>query len=299
MVRHQVPEGTDFLVHQLEALQLCQLPQLPSQGLSKPGFMHPLSGGATQAILKPGIVELDSGSATSFTLVEDSLVTVYVEAPEDIPVALQIQETGGVRKALALSTDQDRTQSNFLHQEGFKGRNVVQLREFLAKGTYWINAKAINEDVLLNFDQREGFCDTFTMVVTVNQLKVATQTFNPDTDEEFCEDMDPLVNTLRTDGMVRGNLVKELTKYSAEVGYFDFDGTDQEGPFLVYFQLDYDVSQEGVVAVALSQYDKDFSSFTEIGLYTVADSQTTVLQIVERGTYAISIQSIVSTPAKF
>ena len=175
----------------------------------------------------------------------------------------------------------------------------MQLREFLAKGTYWINAKAINEDVLLNFDQREGFCDTFTMVVTVNQLKVATQTFNPDTDEEFCEDMDPLVNTLRTDGMVRGNLVKELTKYSAEVGYFDFDGTDQEGPFLVYFQLDYDVSQEGVVAVALSQYDKDFSSFTEIGLYTVADSQTTVLQIVERGTYAISIQSIVSTPAKF
>jgi len=42
--------------------------------------------------------------------------------------------------------------------------------------------------------------------------------------------------------MVRGNLVKELTKYSAEVGYFDFDTTEMEGPFLIYFQLDYDMS---------------------------------------------------------
>ena len=99
--------------------------------------------------------------------------------------------------------------------------------------------------------------------------------------------------------MVRGNLVKELTKYGAEVGYFDFDGRDDEGPFMIYFQLDYDVAQEGVVAVVLSQYDKDYATFTEVGLYTVSDSQTTILQIVERGTYAISIQSIVSTSAKF
>ena len=121
-------------------------------------------------------------------------MTVYIEAAEDIPVALQISETGGVRKAIALSTDQDRSVSNFLHQEGFKGRNVVQLREFLAKGTYWIHAKAINEDVLLNFDQRETFCDTFTMAITVSPLKSATLTFSPDSEEEFCENMDPLVN---------------------------------------------------------------------------------------------------------
>lgn len=122
---------------------------------------------------------------------------------------------------------------------------------------------------------------------------------NTDSDEEFCEDMDPLVNTLTTDGMVQGRLVKELTKYGAEVGYFDFENSDMEGPFMVYFQLDYDMSQEGVVALVLSQYDKDYSTFTEIGLYEVSDSATTVFQIVERGTYAISIQSIVSTKAKF
>jgi len=49
----------------------------------------------------------------------------------------------------------------------------------------------------------------------------------------------------------------------------------------------------------LSAYDKDYSTFTEVGLYEVTDSQTVVFQIVERGTYAISIQSIVSTPMKF
>ena len=42
-------------------------------------------------------------------------MTVYVETTPDIPVALEITETGGVRKAIALSTDQDKTQSNFLH----------------------------------------------------------------------------------------------------------------------------------------------------------------------------------------
>ena len=113
---------------------------------------------------------------------------------------------------------------------------------FLSKGSYWINAKAINEDVLLNFDQRESFCDTFTMVVTVNPIKQATKTLNTNTNEDYCEEMDPLVNVLTTDGMVRGNLVKEMTKYSAEVGYFDFENNDMEGPFMVYFQLDYDVA---------------------------------------------------------
>ena len=53
------------------------------------------------------------------------------------------------------------------------------------------------------------------------------------------------------------------------------------------------------MAVALSQFDQDLNQFIEIGLYTAADSQTTVLQIVERGTYAISIQPIITTQTKF
>ena len=51
------------------------------------------------------MLELDSGSTISFTIAEDSLMTVYIEAAEDIPVVLEISETGGVRKAIGFSTD--------------------------------------------------------------------------------------------------------------------------------------------------------------------------------------------------
>ena len=151
----------------------------------------------------------------------------------------------------------------------------------------------------MNFDQRENFCETFNTVITISPLTTADKLYNPDEEENFCMETDPLVNILKTDGMVRGNLVKELSRYNSEVGYFDFDGTDMEGPFMIYFHLDYDMTQEGVVALVLSEYDKDYSVFTEIGLYHVSDSQSVVLQILERGTYAISIQSIASTRHKF
>ena len=89
--------------------------------------------------------------------------------------------------------------------------------------------------MLLNFDQRESFCDTFTMVITVHPIKQATKVMNLRPEEELCEEVDPLVNSLTTDGMVQGHLVREISRYGAEVGYFDFENTDMEGPFMVYF----------------------------------------------------------------
>lgn len=93
--------------------------------------------------------------------------------------------------------------------------------------------------------------------------------------------------------------MRELTHYKTDIGYFDFENDNLEGPFMLYFHLDYDMSQEGVVAIVLSHYDAQMSTFTEIGLYTLNDQQSTILQVVERGTYAVSIQSINSTPQKF
>jgi len=37
-----------------------------------------------------------------------------------------------------------------------------------------------------------------------------------------------------------------------EVAYFDFSNEGTQGPYLVYFQLDYDMRQEGPVGVVLS-----------------------------------------------
>jgi hypothetical protein len=61
------------------------------------------------------------------------------------------------------------------------------------------------------------------------------------------------------------------------------DATGDKGPFLVYFQLDYDMRQEGAWAVVLSSYDKDANTFKEIGLFTLQENQATVIQVVEKG----------------
>ena len=51
------------------------------------------------------LLELDSGATLPFTIPEDSIVTAYIEASGDIPVGLDIAETGGIKKAVALSSD--------------------------------------------------------------------------------------------------------------------------------------------------------------------------------------------------
>ena len=75
---------------------------------------------------------------------------------------------------------------------------------------------------------------------------------NMDHEESYCESNDPLKNQLRLDSLVRSDLVRELTDFGTEVGYFDFESHNQVGPFMIYFQLDYDMSQEGLMAVVLS-----------------------------------------------
>ena len=74
-----------------------------------------------------------------------------------------------------------------------------------------------------------------------------------------------------------------------DVGYFDLTNTSQEGPFLVYFQLDYDQMQEGIVGVILSQFDSESNEFTEVGLYSFAEDSSSLVWIVERNIYAISV----------
>ena len=68
---------------------LCSLPELP-KSLTSLGYLSPLGGNTLDMSFKAGIRALDSGSNTAFTLTEKSLVTVYVETPEDIPVVISI-----------------------------------------------------------------------------------------------------------------------------------------------------------------------------------------------------------------
>ena len=77
------------------------------------------------------LLELDSGAEISLKVTDYSLITAYIEVDPNIDVTLAIKETGGLRKVVALSSDQDSSVSNFLKQTGFVERHVVSLRVML------------------------------------------------------------------------------------------------------------------------------------------------------------------------
>ena len=71
--------------------------------------------------------------------------------------------------------------------------------------------------------------------------------------------------------MKHGQLVSEINSQSMQVMNFDTTYASSQGPFLFYFQLDYDMAQEGVVGVVLSQYNTESRSFREVALYEMLD----------------------------
>jgi hypothetical protein len=68
---------------------------------------------------------------------------------------------------------------------------------------------------------------------------------------------------------------------------------------LLYFQLDYDMRQEGPWALVLSSYDASYRLFKELAVSNLIENQATILQVVPKGTYAISVQPIASDQHKF
>ena len=67
---------------------------------------------------------------------------------------------------------------------------------------------------------------------------------------------------------------------------------DLSEPSLLYFQLDFDQSQEGLIALVLSAYDSEMHSFTEISRYTQTENQVLVVETLPAGSYGLSVQPI-------
>lgn len=86
-----------------------------------------------------------------------------------------------------------------------------------------------------------------------------------------------------------GQFVADLSSKNMVVSYFDFTTEGTQGPYLIYFQLDYEIRQEGPVALVLSKYLQEEMIWAEVGLYTLLDNQSTVLRVIEKGVYGISI----------
>lgn len=295
---------SDIATSTMEALQLCPTPSMPTH-LNTVGNLHPLSGDIIDTYIPASIRSLDSGSRIIFKLDSAALVTAYVETPEDVPVALSIENEGGVEKSVALSSDQDSHHSNFLAQKGFKKRKVALLREFLSEGSYVIQVKSVtSENTEESFDIKEVLCDQFTLGLTVSPTTSAKHKWLQDTtDTAECETTEEMPKQLAVGALTKGSFNLEMTTMVSTVSYFDLNSKAgikmQEGPFMVYFQLDYDMHQEGPLAVVLFKFDKGAGTFEELGLFESQDGQSMIFKIVEKGTYAVSIQSIASTSQKF
>ena len=96
------------------------------------------------------------------------MIVIYVEVPEEIEIAVGIQQNGAIQKQVALSSDQDLYHTNFIHQVGFEHKNVVELRSFVEAGAYWVSAQSVSyEDPNLTFDTRENPCQTYKMYLSV------------------------------------------------------------------------------------------------------------------------------------
>lgn len=171
----------------IEAMELCPLPDSPSGGFNRIGYLHTLSGASMQSNMLFKIIELDSGKSISFKVDDTSLVNAYIEVPSDFEVALSIREAGGLKKVMALSSDQDSTTSNFLKQKGFTERNVVSLRTVLRPGTYHLELQADSfEDATIDFDHKQNMCETYQLSLSVNPTKSASVPYFQSDQEEHC-----------------------------------------------------------------------------------------------------------------
>lgn len=89
--------------------------------------------------------------------------------------------------------------------------------------------------------------------------------------------------------MKQGNLTYAVSANTVDVAYLDLK-SNGEGPFMFFFQIQYDPRILGVVALSLSKYDTDTSTFEQAALYrTPQDGVTQLLTVVDTGTYAIGI----------
>lgn len=124
------------------------------------------------------------------------------------------------------------------------------------------------------------------MALAVAPLASDAPVFSTDED---CLDSQFLPEHLAFDEVKQGNLTYAVSANTVDVAYLDLK-SNGEGPFMFFFQIQYDPRILGVVALSLSKYDTDTSTFEQAALYrTPQDGVTQLLTVVDTGTYAIGI----------
>ena len=84
-----------------------------------------------------------TGALVRLELSEPSLVTFYAALPEGLKAEASISKVSGTRASAVVSDDLNKDDESFLRQEGgFQHRAVVQVREFLSRGSYMLRLGA-------------------------------------------------------------------------------------------------------------------------------------------------------------
>lgn len=116
---------------------------------------------------------------------------------------------------------------------------------------------------------------------------------------QVCETDITLGEHLSIGSHQNGKISVEFGTQDSDVAFFDTSKQSVEGPFLVYFSMQFDQRQEGIMGLVLSKYDSDAMLFMEQEIFRVQDGLAQISTLVDEGVYTVSLLPIASTLRKF
>jgi len=211
-------------------------------------------------------------------------VTFYLEVPEGLRAEAALVRVKGTHTTKMATEDLNKGDVTFLRQEGgFRHRGVIQLREFLDPGAYMI--KLQGQEAVGGGARVMPRCEAYQIGLSISPI-MESAAF---AENEDCLDSHYLPEHLAFDEVQGGRLAYPVSESTVDVAYIDFKG-DGEGPFLFFFQIQYDPQVLGVMGLSLSKHDSETSAFNQAALYrSPQDGVTQILAVVEAGTYAVGI----------
>lgn len=244
----------------VEEVELCSYGNLPD-GFNGPGYIHPLSGQSVEFVAKYRVQQVLTGAVVRLELFEPSLVTFYAALPEGLKAEAAIERVSGTRKTAVSSADLNKNDETFLRQDGgFQHRAVVQVREFLSKGSYLL--RLMGSEVTGPGTRLMPRCEAYSLGLTVTPLKNSAK----EPLHAECPSPAYIPEHMKFDEHVSGQLWYPLSESTVDVAYLDLK-KDGEGPFIFHFSLQYDPRVLGVLGLSLSQYDQESSSFKQSSLW--------------------------------
>lgn len=165
---------------------------------------------------------------------------------------------------------------------------MVVIREMLSPGMYMILFQADEKtDMKEVFQRNDPRCDAVLL-----SLSISPMTKQQDSYKE-CAQTSLLDTTLDYDKLTKGTVTFDTNTTISASTYINLADRN-EGPFLMYFSLEYDMRQEGPIAIILSKYSDDKTKFKEEAIFYMQEGSSQMFHVMDAATYVITIESLQS-----